>query len=126
MTYCHLLWSPNIEIYGFHLADVCSHGSMNTGAPNAQEDTTAAFRSQTKLPTDGNGSYMFQEAQRGSGSEFSTGTRPTSHRNAPLRLQSAQTLFSGLFSSSLSVLACLSVVALSCREPMFRAEMRDT
>ena len=71
-------------------------------------------------------SHIFQEAQRGSGGKVSTGTRPTSHRNAPLRLQSAQTLFSGFFSSSLSVLACLSVVALSCREPMLRADMRDT
>lgn len=35
-------------------------------------------------------------------------------RHAPFRLQSAHTLFSGLFSSSRSTFACLSVVALSC------------
>ena len=44
----------------------------------------------------------------------------------PLRLQSAQALFSGRFKSSLSVLAWRSVVALSCLVDMVVAEERNT
>ena len=73
VTYSHLLWSPNIEIYGLDLADMRSHGSMNTGAPNAQEDTAISFFGQINSSMDGDWSHMFQEAQRGSSSKVSTG-----------------------------------------------------
>lgn len=52
---------------------------------------------------------MFHDAHRGS-----------------FRLQSAQTLFSGLLSSSLSVFACFSVVALSCRDMLVRVSRKET
>ena len=38
--------------------------------------------------------------------------------NSPFRLQSAQSLFSGLFNISLRVFAWRSVTALSCRDMM--------
>ena len=41
-------------------------------------------------------------------------------RDVPFRLQSAHTLFSGSFTSSRRVLALRSVVALSCRDIVWR------
>jgi len=59
---------------------------------------------------------MFHEAHRGSEDHdhiYGESIQTTSRMYAPFRLQSAQSLFSGRFTSSLSVRAFLSAVALS-------------
>ena len=60
----------------------------------------------------------FQEAHRGSISRelYKWITIVIWTSCLPLRLQSAQTLFSGFLTSSRRILACFSVVALSCRD----------
>ena len=51
MTYLQLLRCPRVKIDGFDFADVGAHPTVDTGAANAQKDTTDAHMKRRKINT---------------------------------------------------------------------------
>lgn len=67
-THSHLLWGPDIEIYGLDFADMRAHGAMDAGASNAQKhaaaradiSTTASLDQQVHVQVPGSPSWVYR------------------------------------------------------------------